>query len=127
MRVGSPDSVFSKVATPLAYGNESTLYGDVAQFLLTRGEYGYVRVPPLRVGLSRRRHTRDCASTLALRLAEFADFCLHHVIMCLTALMLWQLGYGWHGCVQTQPLSNVVSPFTPPWENKQPTQTARNE
>ena len=31
-----------KVPTLLAYGNESTLYGDVAQFLLTRGAYGYL-------------------------------------------------------------------------------------
>jgi hypothetical protein len=54
----SPESVFSKIPTLLAYGNESTLYGDVAQFLLTRGPYGY-------------------------------------------------MGYGWHGCVQTPPPSNV--------------------
>ena len=37
----SPSSVFSQIPTLLAYGNASTLYGDVAQFLLTRGEYGY--------------------------------------------------------------------------------------
>mgnify|MGYP006901804938 CR=1 FL=1 len=54
----SPESVFSKIPTLLAYGNESTLYGDVAQFLLTRGPWGY-------------------------------------------------MGYGWHGCVQTPPPSNV--------------------
>lgn len=54
----SPESVFSKIPTMLAYGDDESLYADVAQFLLTRGEYGY-------------------------------------------------MGYGWHGCVQTPPPSNV--------------------
>jgi hypothetical protein len=54
----SPDSVFTRIPTLLAWGNASTLYGDVAQFLLTRGPYGF-------------------------------------------------MGYGWHGCVQTPPPSNV--------------------
>jgi hypothetical protein len=54
----SASSVFSQIPTLLAYGNASTLYGDVAQFLLTRGPWGY-------------------------------------------------MGYGWHGCVQTPPPSNV--------------------
>lgn len=54
----SPESVYSKIPTMIAFGDADSLYGDVAQFLLTRGEYGY-------------------------------------------------MGYGWHGCVQTPPPSNV--------------------
>lgn len=38
----SPDSVFSKIPTMLAFGDNASLYADVAQFLLTRGKYGYM-------------------------------------------------------------------------------------
>jgi hypothetical protein len=37
LKACSPESVFSKIPTLLAYGNATTLYADVAQFLLTRG------------------------------------------------------------------------------------------
>ena len=36
----SPTSVFSRIPTEIAFGNDT--YADVAQFLLTRGPYGYL-------------------------------------------------------------------------------------